>query len=81
MFPALSAKSRARRKLFLTAHVYNRYFLKYCFDMTVRMDSLVKAIAVALDMVEGELLGASANHGKRVAALCARMGRKPSRKA
>ncbi|MCL2558701.1 MAG: hypothetical protein FWE09_09515 [Treponema sp.] len=55
--------------------------MKYCFDMTVRMDSLVKAIAVALDMVEGELLGASANHGKRVAALCARMGRKPSRKA
>jgi HD-GYP domain-containing protein (c-di-GMP phosphodiesterase class II) len=39
------------------------------------MDSLVKAIGTALDIVESELLGASTNHGKRVAVLCAAMGR------
>jgi HD-GYP domain-containing protein (c-di-GMP phosphodiesterase class II) len=42
--------------------------------MTLRMDSLIKTIAVALDIVEGELLGASTNHGKRIAVLCAKMG-------
>ena len=39
------------------------------------MDSLIKAIATALDIVEGELLGASTNHGKRIAVLCAKMGK------
>jgi len=41
---------------------------------TVRMDSLIKSIAAALDIVEGNLLGASTNHGKRIAVLCAKMG-------
>jgi HD-GYP domain-containing protein (c-di-GMP phosphodiesterase class II) len=44
-------------------------------NMTIRMDSLIKAIATALDMVEGELLGVSTNHGKRIAVLCAKMGK------
>jgi len=39
------------------------------------MDTLIKAIATALDAVEHELLGASTNHGKRIAVLCARMGK------
>jgi HD-GYP domain-containing protein (c-di-GMP phosphodiesterase class II) len=39
------------------------------------MDKLIKAIATALDIVEGELLGASTNHGKRIASLSAAMGR------
>jgi HD-GYP domain-containing protein (c-di-GMP phosphodiesterase class II) len=39
------------------------------------MDSLIKSIATALDIVEGSLLGASTNHGKRIAVLCAKMGR------
>jgi HD-GYP domain-containing protein (c-di-GMP phosphodiesterase class II) len=39
------------------------------------MDSLIKSIAVALDVVEGELIGASKNHGKRIAVLCAKMGK------
>jgi len=43
--------------------------------VTVRMDSLIKTIAVALDIVEGSLLGASTNHGKRIAVLCAKMGK------
>jgi len=43
--------------------------------MTVRMDSLIKTIAAALDTVEKELLGASTNHGKRIAVLCAKMGK------
>ncbi|MDR2717766.1 MAG: HD domain-containing protein [Treponema sp.] len=42
--------------------------------VTVRMDSLIKSIATALDIVEGGLLGASTNHGKRIAVLCAKMG-------
>jgi len=42
--------------------------------VTVRMDSLIKSIAVALDIVEEHLLGASPNHGKRIAVLCAKMG-------
>jgi len=41
----------------------------------VRMDSLIKSIATALDIVEGELLGTSTNHGKRIAVLCAKMGK------
>jgi HD-GYP domain-containing protein (c-di-GMP phosphodiesterase class II) len=39
------------------------------------MDQLIMAIAAALDIVEGELLGASTHHGKRIAVLCAAMGR------
>jgi HD-GYP domain-containing protein (c-di-GMP phosphodiesterase class II) len=39
------------------------------------MDKLIKAIAEALDIVEGELLGASTHHGKRIATLSAAMGR------
>jgi HD-GYP domain-containing protein (c-di-GMP phosphodiesterase class II) len=39
------------------------------------MDSLIKAIAAALDTVEKELFGASCNHGKRIAILCAQMGK------
>jgi len=43
--------------------------------VTVRMDSLIKSIATALDIVEGSLLGASTNHSKRIAVLCAKMGK------
>jgi HD-GYP domain-containing protein (c-di-GMP phosphodiesterase class II) len=39
------------------------------------MDSLIRAIGTALDIVEGELLGASTNHGKRISVLCAAMGK------
>ncbi|GBU26529.1 phosphohydrolase [Treponema sp. R8-4-B8] len=42
--------------------------------VTVRMDSLIKSISTALDIVEGTLAGASPNHGKRIAVLCAKMG-------
>jgi len=42
--------------------------------MTIRMDSIIKAIATALDSVEHELLGASTNHGRRIAVLCSEMG-------
>ena len=43
--------------------------------MKIRMDELIKAITTALDMVESELLGCSAKHGKRIASLCTAMGR------
>jgi len=43
--------------------------------LKVRMDSLIRSIAAALDIVEGELIGASTNHGKRLAVLCAKMGK------
>jgi HD-GYP domain-containing protein (c-di-GMP phosphodiesterase class II) len=43
--------------------------------MNIRMDKLIKSITTALDIVEGELLGASTHHGKRIASLCAAMGR------
>ncbi|MDR1420501.1 MAG: HD domain-containing protein [Treponema sp.] len=43
--------------------------------MNIRMDQLIRAIAAALDIVEGALLGASTHHGKRISALCAAMGR------
>ena len=43
--------------------------------MMIRMDELIKAITTALDMVESNLLGCSANHGKRISSLCASMGR------
>jgi HD-GYP domain-containing protein (c-di-GMP phosphodiesterase class II) len=38
------------------------------------MDKLIKAISEALDIVEGELLGASTHHGKRAAVLSAAIG-------
>ena len=44
--------------------------------MIIRMDKLIKAIATALDIVEGELLGASTHHGKRIATLSAAMGQR-----
>ncbi|MDR2746186.1 MAG: HD domain-containing protein [Treponema sp.] len=44
--------------------------------MNFRMDKLIIVFGEALDIVEGELLGASTHHGKRIAALCAGMGRK-----
>jgi HD-GYP domain-containing protein (c-di-GMP phosphodiesterase class II) len=43
--------------------------------MKIHMDQLIRTISTALDIVEGECLGASTNHGKRVAVLCAAMGR------
>jgi len=39
------------------------------------MDELIQVIGTALDIVECELLGSSTNHGKRISALCAMMGR------
>jgi HD-GYP domain-containing protein (c-di-GMP phosphodiesterase class II) len=43
--------------------------------MTIRFDQLIKSTGTALDMIEGELLGAATNHGKRVAVLVDAMGR------
>ena len=43
--------------------------------MTIRMDLLVRAVGTALDIVESKLLGASVNHGKRIAVLSAAMGK------
>jgi HD-GYP domain-containing protein (c-di-GMP phosphodiesterase class II) len=43
--------------------------------MDIRIDQLAQSIATALDIVEGELLGASTYHGKRIAVLNAAMGR------
>lgn len=43
--------------------------------MNIKMDELIKAIAASLDIVEIELLGATNNHGKRIAVLTASMGR------
>lgn len=42
--------------------------------MKIQMDELIKTIAVALDLVEEELLGATTNHGKRIAVLTYAMG-------
>jgi HD-GYP domain-containing protein (c-di-GMP phosphodiesterase class II) len=42
--------------------------------MLISLDELIKSITVSLDMVEGELLGATTHHGKRVAVLAAAMG-------
>jgi HD-GYP domain-containing protein (c-di-GMP phosphodiesterase class II) len=44
--------------------------------MNIRMDKLIKAIAEVLDIVEGELLGATTHHGKRVAILSAALGQR-----
>lgn len=43
--------------------------------MNICMDELLRTIGSALDAVEGDLLGASTHHGKRIATLCAAMGR------
>jgi HD-GYP domain-containing protein (c-di-GMP phosphodiesterase class II) len=43
--------------------------------MQLRMDRLIKTVGTALDIVEGELLGATTHHGKRIAVLCTAMGR------
>jgi HD-GYP domain-containing protein (c-di-GMP phosphodiesterase class II) len=40
------------------------------------MDLLIRSIAIALDTVEEELLGATTNHGKRIAAISSAMGKK-----
>ena len=39
------------------------------------MDALIRVVSQALDMVEIAYLGASTNHGRRIAVLCAAMGR------
>jgi HD-GYP domain-containing protein (c-di-GMP phosphodiesterase class II) len=39
------------------------------------MDLLIRVLAQALDMVEIAYLGTTTNHGRRIAALCAAMGR------
>ncbi|MDR1061944.1 MAG: HD domain-containing protein [Clostridiales bacterium] len=44
-------------------------------NLQIRMDELIRAVTIALDIVEHGLLGASANHGKRIGVLCAEMGR------
>ncbi|MDR2123958.1 MAG: HD domain-containing protein [Desulfovibrio sp.] len=44
--------------------------------MTIRVDQLVRAVATALDIIEGDMFGVGTNHGKRVAVLCAAMGRR-----
>jgi HD-GYP domain-containing protein (c-di-GMP phosphodiesterase class II) len=44
-------------------------------EMMVRIDQLIRAVGTALDIIESELFGVRANHGKRVAVLCAAMGR------
>lgn len=43
--------------------------------MKISMNELLCCISSALDIVEGDLLGASTNHGKRIAILSAQMGR------
>ena len=43
--------------------------------MKICMSELLSCISTALDIVEGDLLGASTNHGKRIAVLSAIMGK------
>lgn len=43
--------------------------------MTLRLDKIIYAIAAALDIVESQFVGATTNHGKRIAVLCAAMAR------
>ncbi len=43
--------------------------------MIFRMDHFLSSLSAGLDAVEGELLGATTNHGKRLAILCMAMGR------
>ena len=44
--------------------------------MRFRMDQFLLSLSAGLDAVEGELLGATTNHGKRVAILTTSMGRR-----
>ena len=44
--------------------------------MIIKMNELIGSIADSLDLVEGELVGVSTNHGRRIAALCVLMGKK-----
>ena len=44
--------------------------------MHIRMDLLIQVFSQALDMVEISFLGVTSNHGKRIAVLCAAMGRR-----
>lgn len=41
--------------------------------MIIRMDELIRSLAIGLDAVEGDFLGASTNHGNRIATLCSAM--------
>ncbi|MEL7622889.1 MAG: HD domain-containing phosphohydrolase [Clostridiales bacterium] len=43
--------------------------------MIFRMDQLLSSLSMGLDAVEGELLGATTNHGKRISILAIMMGR------
>lgn len=43
--------------------------------MIIRMDELIRSLAVGLDAVEGDFLGASTGHGARIATLCSTMAR------
>ncbi|MCL2721398.1 MAG: HD domain-containing protein [Treponema sp.] len=43
--------------------------------MKIRMDELIQSIGTALNIVESRLLGASNNHGKRIAVLCSLMAK------
>ncbi|MDR1930862.1 MAG: HD domain-containing protein [Treponema sp.] len=43
--------------------------------MTIRFDKLIKSLGTALDIIEGELLGAATNHGKRIAVIVDALGR------
>jgi HD-GYP domain-containing protein (c-di-GMP phosphodiesterase class II) len=38
------------------------------------MDQLISSLSIGLDVVEKALLGSTTNHGKRIAALCIKMG-------
>ena len=42
----------------------------------MRMDSLIQVLAQALDLVEIAYVGVTSNHGKRIAVLCAAMGKR-----
>jgi len=43
--------------------------------MKIHANELIQTIGTALDIVEGELLGASTYHGKRISVLCSLMGK------
>jgi len=45
-------------------------------DKEIAMDSLCIMFSKAFDIIEAELAGASEHHSLRVAALCAKMGKK-----
>lgn len=43
--------------------------------MQLKMDEMLRSLAMGLDAVESDFLGASTNHGARIATLCAAMGK------